>query len=109
MVNRKIIDGVSTEKRVKNLGWVLRNWQRVHSITFDKTQSQKITDGKLIVTLFLKGSRIASNNNKVEAITDFASETVLWQMFLRRPVFYGLPITTIEDDATYETKLIEKK
>lgn len=108
MLIRTIIDGVATEKNVKNLGWLLKNWQRIHSFTFDKTQETPLTDGKLTVTLFLNGSRIASNNNKVEAITDFASETVLWEMFLRRPIFYGLPVTTIDNDATYRTQIICK-
>ena len=109
MIIRTTIEGVTKEKSVKNLGWVLRHWNRIHSFTFDKRDADNSRDGILTVTLYLKGSRIASNNNKIEAITPFVSEAVLWNVFLRRPIFYGLQITTIDKNGKYNPEFIERR
>ena len=63
-------------KQVKNLGWLLRNWQQVHKIWFELNSDDSKNDGKLIVLLH--------NGGKYE--TDFASLTVCFN-WLNRPVF----------------------
>jgi hypothetical protein len=74
-----------TTKPVKNLGWLLRNWKLVDHFVFNKNEADQYNDG--VLCAILKDGR--------KFLTLFASEAVLWDVFLRRPVFYGLSITTI--------------
>lgn len=68
-------------KQVKNLGWLLRNWQQVHEISFEFNTDDKY-DGKLIVLL--------TNGGKY--ITGFACLAVCFD-WLNRPVFKGQNFT----------------
>lgn len=68
-------------KSVKNLGWLLRNWQQVHKIWFE-VDSNNQNDGNLNV--LLRNGGIYS--------TEFASLTVCFN-WLNRPVFKGRNFT----------------
>lgn len=75
-------------KRVKNLGWLLRNWKRV-----DRTLGFKLTgtsDGgcRLVARLRLDYP-VLPNAEPHSYVTDFASLTVCWS-WLDRPVFGGI-------------------
>ena len=104
----KTVEGVTTTKQVKNLGWLLRNWKRIDRFVFNKTMGDSFHDGQLTAILFNNDSSRITKHNRTEFVTDFASEAVLWDLFLRRPVFYGLPIKTIERNQQERTELIEK-
>lgn len=68
-------------KQVKNLGWLLRNWQGVHEILFEFSENNN-KDGELIV-LFKNGGKY---------VTDFACLATCFN-FLNRPVFKGQNFT----------------
>lgn len=72
-------DYAATEqvKRTKDLGWLLRNWQKVSSLQFN--YFPQVMDGELVASL-KQGGLWAS---------DFASLSVCWH-WLDRPVFRGL-------------------
>ena len=70
-----------TKKQVKNLGWLLRNWQKVESLTFEY-EPDITTDGKLVANL--KDGR--------KFITDYSCLFVCWS-WLNRPVFRGINFT----------------
>lgn len=66
---------------VKNLGWLLSNWQEVTAFHFDY-QPDGMDDGRLIAVLKCGGTYV----------TTYASLTVCFR-WLNRPVFRGLPLT----------------
>lgn len=66
---------------VRNLGWLLRNWQKVTAFHFDYQPSDS-WDGRLIAVLKCGGTYV----------TQYASLTVCFR-WLNRPVFKGLPLT----------------
>lgn len=80
------------QKQVKNLGWLLRNWQDVESFCFVYNPNTKtVCDGELIAWL----------KNGVKYSTDFASFNVCVD-WLDRPIFKGkellihnLPLGTV--------------
>lgn len=77
-------------KAVKNLGWLLRNWMQIESLewrsysaSFERPASvHPITDG--VFSAKMRDGRLYS--------TPYASFKV-WQKFVKRPTFYGLPVT----------------
>jgi len=75
-----------TEKTVKNLGWLLRNWRQVESFSWYDVHSlyypETVSDGFLMARL---------DDGRVFH-TSFASYTVFVH-WLNRPVFRGLPVT----------------
>lgn len=68
-------------KEVKNLGWLLRNWQSVESLGFNYAP-KGMNDGQLAARL--KDGSVY--------MTDFACLTVCWR-WLNRPVFQSVPFT----------------
>lgn len=66
---------------VKNLGWLLSNWQEISAFHFDY-QPDGNDDGRLIAVLKCGGTYV----------TKYASLTVCFR-WLNRPVFRGLPLT----------------
>jgi len=71
-----------TYKTVKNLGWLLRNWEQVKNL---RVYTQNLTnpgDDAYLVAELYDGRRYE---------TGFADQTVLLR-WLRRPIFYGLPL-----------------
>jgi hypothetical protein len=68
-----IIDGRS-HRRVKNLGWLLRNWQLVESFKLDILRGIP----ELMLTAWLNDGRMYQ--------TEFGSLTLCWR-WLDRPVF----------------------
>lgn len=69
-------------KKVKNLGWLLRNWRKIESFCFDYLPSKKtVCDGNLIALL---------NDGSIYS-TDFASFDVCVR-FLNRSIFKGRQI-----------------
>lgn len=81
-------------KAVKNLGWLLRNWQGIHEISFEVNTDDKY-DGKLIV-LFKDGGKY---------VTDFASLTVCFD-WLNRSVFKGQNFTIYYSNKILSTWVI---
>lgn len=79
----KIISAAGKIKSVKNLGWLLRNWQDVESFTFFwNPQNPRMVDGELAANLKSGG----------QYQTDFASLSVCFR-WLDRPVFQGISLT----------------
>jgi len=68
-------------RTVKNLGWLLRNWQGVRSFQLDLTPDSR--DDLRLVAHLRDGGRYE---------TDFASLTVCWR-WLSRPVFQSVAAT----------------
>ena len=75
-------------KTVKNLGWLLRNWQEVAHLSFDikAVPGQIVYDGVFTATLKDGGTYV----------TDYASLSV-WLEFISRPVFFTLPADVRQD------------
>ena len=71
---------------VKNLGWLLSNWQEVTAFHFDY-RPEGMNDGRLIAVLKCGGTYA----------TQYASLTVCFR-WLNRPVFKGLPLTIRQGD-----------
>ena len=72
----------SQAKQVKNLGWLLRNWQQVKEFrVYTEGLSNKHDDA--VLTAEMHDGRIYE--------TGFASGAILWS-FLHRPVFYDLTV-----------------
>lgn len=71
---------------VKNLGWLLSNWQEVTAFHFDY-RPEGMNDGRLIAVLKCGGTYVST----------FASLTVCFR-WLNRPVFKGLPLTIRQGD-----------
>lgn len=69
-----------SERKVKNLGWLLRNWLGVETLGFDYHKSDRQVDGVLWAK-FRDGRAY---------YTDFADLGVAWA-FLDRPIFRSLP------------------
>lgn len=67
-------------RKVKNLGWLLRNWQKVSAFSVVAHTSNGL-DAKLTAHLRDGGGYE----------TEFQSRAVLWR-FLKRPVFLTLPL-----------------
>ena len=65
-------------KKVKNLGWLLRNWKDV-----DRFKVIRGTASQARLVAYMRDGR--------EFDTQFASKDVLWN-FLKRPVFIGLHV-----------------
>lgn len=70
-----------TTKQVKNLGWLLRNWQMV--TRFDAIPSPNPTDDIYLIAHLSDGRTYE---------TGFASKTVMVN-FLNRPIFAGLELS----------------
>lgn len=82
MSNAQIQYGDGQIRKVKNLGWLLRNWQKVESFCFDyRPDDKRMVDGQLVANLRDGG----------KYVTDYASLSVCWN-WLDRPVFRGLPL-----------------
>lgn len=80
---------------VKNLGWLLRNWQDVNHFVFHYCPDNKtMVDGYLYAELKSKGIYR----------TEFASLSVLWN-WLDRPIFRGLTLF-IYENKTGNTKYV---
>lgn len=78
----KIVYADGREKRVKNLGWLLRNWRRVREIRlYTKDLTNPSDDGYLVADVG-EGNRY---------MTGFADSGIMKQ-FVVRPVFRGLPL-----------------
>ena len=59
-----IKNGIKTEKPIKNLGWVIRNWKNVESFNFDKTLGDSYQDGELIVECSLSDGTFDKDNRR---------------------------------------------
>ena len=87
---RATIETNGKTKTVKNLGWLLRNWMQIESLewrsygpAFERPADvHPITDG--VFSAKMRDGRLYS--------TPYASFEV-WQRFVKRPTFYGLPVT----------------
>jgi hypothetical protein len=67
-------------KQVKDLGWLLRHWQKVESFGFNYSpDSRNMCDGELVARL--RGGTVY--------MTGFASLSVCWN-WLDRPIFRSL-------------------
>jgi hypothetical protein len=79
-------------KHVSNLGWLLRNWQRVETIIIQDAPGglQIEQDGKMIVIL----------DNGLEYSCLWADLSICWK-WLQRPVFYGVDLIWLG----YRTKI----
>ena len=76
-------------KKVKNLGWLLRNWKLVRK--FHVIKSSNPDDDAYLIAILRDGGRTYE--------TGFASRKVLWE-FLDRPVFRGAKLLWSEVDGT---------
>lgn len=79
---------------IKNLGWLLRNWQQVKWLGFNwERDGRHIADGQLVAKFKDGGAYF----------TDYVSLSVCWR-FLNRPVFRGLPfrLCRMQDGMTSE-------
>lgn len=77
------ISGWTTEREVKNLGWILRHWMEVSRIVVDiRDDIGPVSSGAMVFFYLRDGRRY---------VTDYASRSVL-RHFLDRPVFCGLPV-----------------
>jgi len=81
MSNTFIIRRGGKVTNLKNLGWLLRNWQKVKQIGFNYFPNNG-NDGQLV----------AVTNDGTAYFCDYASLSVCWR-FLDRPCFQGLPFT----------------
>lgn len=79
-----------TVKPVKNLGWLLRNWQLVERIEVHQPDCARFEDWDVLMVAYLKDGRRYS--------TTWASGTVC-RNWLHRPVFEGLPLWIVDDQA----------
>lgn len=71
---------------IKNLGWLLRNWQRVESLGFNYAPRESLMiDGQLVAKL--RGGGVY--------FCDFASLSVCWN-WLNRPVFKGCKFVLVK-------------
>jgi len=93
-------------KSVQNLGWLLRNWQKVHSFRFlfIRPKKDNWNDGELIAMLRGTGPQWDQPVGGVYR-TDFASYGIA-RDFLDRPVFRGLPLTTVLPDTSRHDETI---
>lgn len=78
------------ERKVKNLGWLLRHWKSVGS--FDVTLPVDSVRG-VTLTAHLHG-----HDKGYIFVVDFADRSVLWN-FLNRPVFAGVTVTWLDGNA----------
>ena len=75
---------------VKNLGWLIRNWQGIEYMGFNYyPDSKNMIDGELI----------AKFRNGTTYLTDYASLSVCWD-WLNRPIFQGLPFRLVRPNQT---------
>lgn len=84
------------KKRVKNLGWLMRNWKGVDYFTAIRSESKLPASEAFLTALMRDGSRFES---------DFASFDVLLGHFLDRPVFRGADIFIIDRGAEMRTTI----
>ena len=83
-MNPQIIKPNGSVHEVKNLGWLLRNWQQIKSLHWQSLpQTPRMTPDGLFSATMRDGSVY---------MTDYASFEV-WKGFINRPVFRGLPVT----------------
>lgn len=75
-------------RKVKNLGWLIRNWRDVHSFAFIYAPSRS-WDGQLVANLRGGG----------QYRTDFASVTVA-AGWVDRPIFRTLEFVVVTDSGT---------
>lgn len=75
----KNLDGTKTP--IKNLGWLLRNWQYITEMGFRYAPADS-WDGELWAKI----------RDGREYVTKFADLSVCWN-FLERPIFFSLPFT----------------
>lgn len=77
-----IVYSNGAQTTVKNLGWLLRNWQSVKELGFTYS-GNGMNDGDLWAKGFINGVAFTY-------LTDFADLTVCWQ-WVNRSVFKTLP------------------
>ena len=89
----KVIYPDGSEKRVKNLGWLLRHRNDVEKFGVFKNHKREIS-AVLQAVLVVNGQRLVYE-------TDYACTTIL-RFFLTRPAWYGIDVLwTIGEDASW--------
>lgn len=83
-------------KRVKNLGWLMRNWKGVAEFIAIRNRNQLPRSEAFLVARMRDGSQFES---------DFASFEVMLGHFLDRPVFRGADITITDGYAELKTTI----
>lgn len=78
-----------TVKPVKNLGWLLRNWQDVARIEIHQPDCHRFENWDVLMVAHLKDGRRYS--------TTWADAGVC-RAWLNRPVFRGLPLNFIGEE-----------
>lgn len=74
-----VIRSDGSQKRVKNLGWLLRHWKEVESLSIDTRYSEDVA------------TLTAHMDNGDRFVSKWGSATILFN-WIKRPVFYGLPV-----------------
>lgn len=73
-----------TIRKVKNLGWIIRNWKNIASLEWQSTpHSGPVKDSGVFAAYMRDGSKY---------LTEYASYEV-FQQWVKRPVFEGLKMT----------------
>jgi hypothetical protein len=84
-MNSTIVFANGKQRKVKNLGWILRHWKEIRGFSFAYYPNTKtMVDGELIA--FLKGGFY---------VTDFSCLSVCWN-FLNRSIYKGLPFRLVD-------------
>jgi hypothetical protein len=78
-------------KPVKNLGWLLRNWEMVERIEIHQPDCHRFEDWDVLMVAFLKDGRRYS--------ATWADSTHC-RNWLHRPVFEGLPLNFVGEETT---------
>ncbi len=76
-----IIRSDGSQKNVKNLGWLLRHWRDVKSLSVDTGKKEYVSPVSLTAHM--------SNGDRF--VSYWADSSILLN-WIKRPVFYGLPV-----------------
>lgn len=91
-----VISPDGKKKRVKNLGWLMRNWKGVAEFAAIRGNASLPESEAFLIARMRDGSRFES---------DFASLDVMLGHFLDRPVFRGADITIVDRGEEMKTTI----